>query len=123
NENQTDVMTAPTKFSKNKFKTDYLAVPIHFEYRFGKEFEYKVGLGGYVGYNLSAEQRLKYRDEGRRVKDFVRQDWNVNQWSYGLSFYMGIGDIALYAKYDLSPLFEDNVIDQYNLSVGLRLDM
>lgn len=123
NENQTDVMTAPTKFSKNKFKTGYLAVPVHFEYRYGKESEYRIGLGGYVGYNLSAEQRLKYRDDGRRVKDFIRQDWNVNQWNYGLSFYIGIGDISLYAKYDLNPLFRNNAVDQHNISVGLRLDI
>jgi len=29
----------------------------------------------------------------------------------------------LYLKYDLNPLFKDNVIDQNNISLGLRFDL
>jgi len=31
--------------------------------------------------------------------------------------------LSLYAKYDLNPLFQDNVVDEKNISLGLRFDL
>ena len=42
---------------------------------------------------------------------------------YGLSGYIGWGDLAIYAKYDLNPLFKDQAFDQNNISLGLRWDL
>lgn len=123
NGNITEVVDSGENLSKNKFANMYIAVPVHLEFNFGKDNDYKVGLGGFVGYNLFSEQRLKYRDNGRRIKDITRKDWNVNDFQYGLSAYLGYGIISLYAKYDLNPLFRNNPIDQHNLSIGVRLDL
>ncbi|GAL68721.1 hypothetical protein [Jejuia pallidilutea] len=42
---------------------------------------------------------------------------------YGISTYVAIGDTALYLKYDLSPIFKDQIVDQNNISIGVRFDM
>jgi len=36
---------------------------------------------------------------------------------------VSFGNVALYAKYDLSPLFKDQSINQNNISLGLRFDL
>ncbi len=123
NGNQTDVMESPVNFSKNKFRNVYLTLPVHLEFNAGNSGEYKLGLGGFVGYNTSSEQRLKFRENGRRIKDITRKDWNVNDWNYGLSVYVGCGPLSVYAKYDLNPLFRNNTVEQHNLSLGIRLDL
>ena len=121
NGNLTEVVDFGQNLTKNKFVNVYLAVPVHLEFRLKGNF--KAGLGGFAGYNLYSEQRLKYRDNGRKIKDITRKDWNVNDFQYGLSGYIGFGGISLYAKYDLNPLFRNNAVEQRNISVGLRLDM
>jgi len=123
NGNQTDVMQSSVNFSKNKFRNVYLTLPVHLEFNIGKSDEYRIGLGGFAGYNTSSEQRLKFRENGRRIKDMTRKDWNVNDWNYGLSAYAGYGPLSIYAKYDLNPLFRNNAVDQHNFSIGVRLDM
>ena len=123
NGNQTDVMQSSVNFSKNKFRNVYLTLPVHLEFNIGKSDEYRIGLGGFAGYNTSSEQRLKFRENGRRIKDMTRKDWNVNDWNYGLSAYAGYGPLSIYAKYDLNPLFRNNTVEQHNLSLGIRLDL
>ncbi len=123
NGNMTEVVDFGQNLTKNKFVNVYVSVPVHLEFNFGRKDNYKVGIGGFVGYNLYSEQRLKYRDDGRKIKDITRKDWNVNDFQYGLSAYIGVGGVSLYAKYDLNPLFRNNAIEQRNISVGVRLDM
>ena len=35
-------------------------------------------------------------------------DFNVNNFIYGLSAYIGYKETSLYVKYDLNPIFENN---------------
>ena len=52
----------------------------------------------------------------------MKGDFNVNKFGYGLSTYVGYGATSLYLKYDLNPLFNDNVVKQNNVSLGVRFD-
>ncbi|HCW64072.1 MAG TPA: hypothetical protein DG752_05345, partial [Leeuwenhoekiella sp.] len=56
-------------------------------------------------------------------KDKFKQNYNTNNFIYGLSGYIAFGDTALYVKYDLNPIFKNNPVEQRNFSVGLRFDM
>lgn len=122
NGNQTVLEEAPTHLRKSKFNNTYLTLPVHLQLNFGKRNKYKAGIGGFVGYNISSTQNLKYTENGRRIKDITQADWNVNNWQYGLSTYIGVGGISLYAKYDLNPLFRNNAVDQHNFSIGIRIN-
>lgn len=120
---------------KSKFRLDNLVFPLHFEfgpsnrrqYQDGTYFsthkKFRVGLGGYAGFNLGKIQKLKYKENGDRVKQKIKHDFNTNEFIYGLSAYVGWGDMALYAKYDLNPIFETPNAELRNISIGLRFDI
>ena len=82
-----------------------------------------MGLGGYVGFQIDSFQKLKYRLEGSREKQKLREDLNMNKFVYGISFYMTVFNVAIYTKYDLSPIFKNQKIPQHNISLGVRFDI
>lgn len=112
-----------------------LVIPVHLEFDFtpkkvvGDKTYYpihksfRVGLGGYTGFNVKEKQILKYNDsDDNKVKQKTKGDFNVNDFVYGVSAYVGYSDISLYVKYDLQTVFQNNDIDQNNLSLGIRFD-
>lgn len=125
----------PEELNKSKFRMDNIVIPVHFEFgastkretensvRYYTAKKFKLGLGGYAGFNMGTRQKLKYRQNGERVKDKIRRDYNTSNLVYGVSGYLSFGSAGLYAKYDLSPIFKNQAIDQHNLSVGVRFDM
>ena len=68
-------------------------------------------------------QKLKYKEDGNRIKNKQRGGFEVNEFVYGVSGYVALGGVALYAKYDLNPLFKNQSVDQNNISLGVRFDM
>ncbi|MGO4913175.1 hypothetical protein [Leeuwenhoekiella sp. W20_SRS_FM14] len=132
---QTVLETYPINLDKAKFRMDNLVFPVHFEFgpstkregdnyfRYSTKDKFKLGLGGYAGFNLLTIQKLKYEENGEDRKDKFKQNFNTNNFIYGLSGYVALGDVALFVKYDLNTIFKDNPIEQRNISVGLRFDM
>lgn len=120
---------------KSKFRTDNLVFPLHFEFgpskkteganylRYNTNNQFKIGLGGYAGFNIGQRQKLKYKVDGDKKKDKLKGNYNTNEFVYGLSSYVSLGGIALYVKYDLNPLFKDPNIEMRNISFGLRFDV
>ena len=135
NDGQIEVQEFQGNLDKAKFRTTNLVFPVHLEFGPSKKIEkkdyfrystykqIKFGLGGYAGFNLSNMQKLKYKEDGGRVKNKDYDGYEVTEFIYGLSGYVALGDVALYVKYDLNPLFKNQAIDQNNISVGLRFDM
>lgn len=133
--NQTTLETSPIHLNDSRFRNVYVVIPAHLEFDFSKKemkddkriFRthqgFRVGLGGYFGANIKSKQILKFEDEdGNKVKQKTKGDFNVNDFIYGASAYIGYKEVALYAKYDISPLFADNAVDQNNISFGVRFD-
>lgn len=135
NGEQTDLEVYPLDLKKSKFRQDNLVFPVHFEFgpsekeekenyfRYNTHNKLKFGIGGYAGFNLSSRQKLKFKENGEDVKLKLKDDYNTNNFIYGVSAYLGWRGTALYAKYDLNPIFKDNPIEQRNVSLGLRFDM
>ena len=134
-DDQTVLEEHSTDLDKSKFRLDNLVFPLHFEVGPSKRKEYKdrvhystdgqfrIGLGGYAGFNLGKRQKLKYQVDGERIKQKMKHDYNVNEFVYGLSAYVGWGDTSAYVKYDLNPIFESPNQELRNISVGLRFDL
>jgi len=133
--NKTILVDAGRNIDVARLRYVNLVVPAHLEFDFTKkkmngdktyfpsQRSLRVGLGGYAGVNVKEKQIVKYRnDNGNDVKDKTKGDYNVNDFVYGVSGYIGYRDISLYAKYDLQPIFANNEIDQNNLSLGIRFD-
>ncbi len=120
---------------KSKFRSDNLVFPLHFEFgpskktegadyiRYSTNSQFKIGVGGYAGFNIGERQKLKYKVDGDKKKDKLKGDYNTNDFVYGLSSYVSLGGTALYVKYDLNPLFKDPNLEMRNISFGLRFDI
>jgi len=68
-------------------------------------------------------QKIKYERQGDDLKDKLKNQYNVNEFVYGVSGYVSMGDAALYAKLYLSPLFKNQIEDLHTLSLGLKFDL
>jgi hypothetical protein len=132
---QTMLEEFPEELKKSKLSITNLVFPLHFEFgpskridrdtyfRYSTSNQFKVGIGGYAGFNIGTRQKLKYSIDGEKVKDKIKRSFNATSLVYGLSGYIAFDDTALYVKYDLSPMFKDQTIKQNNISVGVRFDM
>ena len=131
----TSIVESAVKFDKSLLRNVNLVVPVHFELDLTKKYVvdgesyirshdgFRMGLGGYVGLNLRSKMKLKFEDElGNTVKQSIKNDYNAENFVYGLSAYIGYGSTSLYAKYDLNNVFENNPIAENNLSIGIRFD-
>jgi len=135
NGKQTDLVVSAVHLDESRFRNVYIVVPLHLEFDFTKkeirdDVNYfrthkgiRVGLGGYGGFRVKSKQILCFDDaSGNGVEQRTKGNYNVNDFNYGLSTYVGYRSTSLYLKYDLQPLFEKNVVDQNNISLGLRFD-
>lgn len=132
---QTNLQEFEYELDKSKFRMDNLVVPVYLEFgpsrykeykdhfRYSLDDQFRIGLGGYAGFNLGARQKLKYTRDGERVKDKLKRGYNTSDLIYGLAGYIGVEGVLLYVKYDLNPIFENATVDEHNLSLGLRFDL
>jgi molybdopterin-binding protein len=141
NGDQTILQTNASNPAFNSIRIDdarlrnvYLVAPLHLEFDFsGKTVKedrtyfkthqsWRVGLGGYIGTRLKTKQILQYQVDNHEVTDKYKGGYNTSNFIYGLSSYIGYGATSLYVKYDLNPIFKDNLVKQNNVSLGLRFD-
>ena len=125
NGKETTLETNPVHMKDSRFRNLNLVAPVHLEFDFSKVRHegFRVGLGGYAGVNVKTKQIIKYDIEDYKSRQVTKGDFNVNDFIYGVSTYVGYGNTSLYLKYDLNPLFKDNAVDQNNISLGLRFDL
>lgn len=132
---QTELQEFNFELKKSKLRMDNLVFPLHLEFgpsklkkteekiRYSLRNQFRIGVGGYAGFNLGTRQKLKYDRNGDNVKDKLRRGYNTNELVYGLSAYAGVDGVLLYVKYDLNPVFKDALVPQRNVSLGLRFDL
>ncbi len=118
----------------SRFRNVNLVFPVHFELDFSPTKEkngakifrshesFRIGLGGYTGFSVKSKQVQRFESAGYDTRATTKGDWNTNDFIYGLSAYAGYGQISLYAKYDINPLFRHNTVEQRNASIGIRFD-
>jgi hypothetical protein len=132
--NQTNLESSSIDLKDSRFRNVYLVMPLHLEFDFsgknekdGKSYfkthdNFRLGLGGYFGTRIKSKQVLQYDSNNHEVNYKEKGDFNVNNFIYGVSAYVGYKATSLYVKYDLNPMFENNVIKQNNISLGVRFD-
>lgn len=136
--NQTVTAPSAKELRKNYayFRNTYVTIPISLDFtttskvyneanrRFTTKEGINFGIGGYVGYNINSKQFIRYENtDGYKVSEQQKGDWNVNDFQYGLTAYAGKDHFKVVLKYDLSPVFSNNVVDQNYWSVGLQLGL
>ncbi len=137
NGDSTSLATSPIDLNKSKFKNVQLVLPVLFELDFSQprfsesdqKMRYRtnrsvrLGAGGFVGINLKSKQVLKYKENDIKARDKQKGDFNVNNFVYGLSAFVGHRDMSFYVKYNLNELFDASASVQNNISFGLRFDL
>lgn len=132
--NQTTLQTNSINTDDSRFKNVYLVFPVHLELDFTKtKIEngktifnshegFRFGIGGYAGINLKSKQYLEFKSNDNETSTETKGDFNTSNFIYGISTYISYGETGLYVKYDLNPLFRDNIVKQNNVSLGVRWD-
>lgn len=136
NGGQTDLETSAINLKDSRFRSVYITAPIHLEFDFTKSKKndegktifkshenVRFGIGGYAGFRVKSKQILKYSDNGHDETLKEKNGFNVNDFIYGVSTYIGYKETSLYLKYDLNPMFKDNAVKQNNISLGVRFDL
>ena len=131
---QTNLEVFPYELEDSRFKNVYLVAPLHLEFDFsGNKSKYgnssfsthkgvRFGIGGYGGFRIKSKQKMYYNIDDDKIRIKTKGDFNANDFIYGVSTYLGYKATSLYLKYDLNPLFENNDVDQNNISLGVRFD-
>lgn len=113
------------ELKKSKLGLNNIIIPVHFEIgKVNSQYRstgFRFGLGGYLGFNMSAVQTIKYKESGHKVKERIVNNYNTNNFIYGLDVYFGWRWITLYVKYDLNTIFSHNLIEEHDGSIGIRL--
>jgi hypothetical protein len=125
----------PLELDKSLVRFTNVVVPVYLEFGPSKQIDdnnyisfsesrmFKIGLGGYAGINIESMQKLKYEENGIKEKHKIKRNYNTTDFVYGVGAYIGYDVFSLFAKYDLSPLFENQLEDKHLLTLGLRIDL
>lgn len=133
---QTYLETATVNLDDSRFRNVYLVAPLHLEFDFTPKKQsadgsktyfrthqsVRLGIGGYGGFRIKSKQKLCFEEDDLNVDTKQKGDFNVSDFTYGLSSYIGYKAVSLYVKYDLNTIFKHNNIDQNNVSLGMRFD-
>lgn len=138
--NQTYLATSNLDLEESRLRNVYLAAPFHLEFDFTpKKYSkdgttsyfrthesIRLGIGGYAGVRIKSKQLLHIEVDGDTEKTKQKGDFNVSDFNYGLSTYIGYRATSLYVKYDMNPLFKKNSdinhVPLNNVSFGIRWD-
>lgn len=110
-------------FDKNELQTWYLNVPLelHFETNPSNDSRsFRLSAGGFAGIFLNAQ----YEQEYDIYEVTVNDDFNLNNFRYGLTGSIGYGWFNLYGNYALNGLFSEDGDGGYAVSplnVGIKV--
>lgn len=137
NGNQTTLEDIGFDLKKSRLNNLSFAIPVHLELDFSKpqyhkkteqtylrsQRGFRLGLGGFFSVRTHTSQFIKYKADGKDIKQTEIYHFNMNNFNFGPSVYFGYRDVSIYAKYDVNPVFKNNPEDINTLSIGLRLDI
>ncbi|WP_234736396.1 outer membrane beta-barrel protein [Tellurirhabdus bombi] len=67
---------------------------------------FHIGVGPYVNYRIDSYTKVKPDNMGA---DRSHSNFHLNDFRYGMMMHLGLARVNFFAKYDLSPLFKDNL--------------
>jgi hypothetical protein len=110
-------------YSKNRFSSNYLVLPLSFDFRTHKDrndkrFDFTVGPE--AGFLIDGMQK-QISSESGKTKDF--NDFHFTRFEYGAFTRIGYGNLGIYGKYWFNDMFENspNQAGLKSFSFGLTL--
>jgi hypothetical protein len=119
---------------KSQLITNYLEVPLELKYSSNPEdptrtFKFSLGVRG--GVLINSFTKVKYREDGEKIKIKSKQPYNLSPFRYSLYAKIGGGNFSIFGYYNLTPLFKsgrgpvyittETPTDMQNFTVGISL--
>ena len=110
-------------YDRNSLRAWYVTVPLMFNIETNPKKSsrsFRLGAGGFVGLRLSTN----YREKWDIFDNKTRNNFNFNQFRYGVNAQIGYGWVTLYGNLALNGLFDADNNDVYDLlpiNVGVQL--
>ncbi|HEY0740265.1 MAG TPA: outer membrane beta-barrel protein [Chryseosolibacter sp.] len=95
---------------KSQLVMNYFDVPASIRYCAkpdNRKNSFSVSLGVKGGVLVSSHAKIKYAQGDDIVKEKIKRRWGLNQFRYGVTGAVGLGNVSLFAFYNMVPLFED----------------
>ncbi len=110
-------------FSKNKLRATYLQVPLLMGFRMGNlDNPFGVQFGVVGSYKIGSAVKQKYTVAGSKIKDKIRDDYNLNPFKLEAIARLSVDDFGFYAKYSFTELFEaGRAPELYPFSIGVTI--
>ncbi|HVW96566.1 MAG TPA: outer membrane beta-barrel protein [Mucilaginibacter sp.] len=110
-------------YSKNRFSSSYLRIPLSFDFRTNEDFRGKqmhFVFGPDAGILLNGRVKQISHENGKQKID---DDYHFTHFRYGAFVRMGYGDMGIFAKYYFNDMFENSPAQQglKNFSFGFTL--
>ena len=92
-------------------------VPVDFKYYFGSgsldKRRFFIGVGAEIGFLLNSSTKVKQTINNIANTTKSKNDFGLNDFKYGVSFQIGVGNFNIYYKKHLSNLFDSNSLPLY----------
>lgn len=111
-------------YSKNRFKTWFINVPVMLEWNPGshKNKSFHLSAGAILGLNLQTKMKYKYTYEGVAKKVKNKQSFNTNPFRTNLTVRAGVGWFTVFGTYSVTSLFEKGRGPElYPFAVGVSI--
>lgn len=112
-------------FSRNRFRTGYINLPLLFHLNTRSRPSKSVGFvfGAVTGLRLFEIYRVKYFEAGQRVDYNISRNWKTNRFNLEARAGITYGGIQLFATHFVNPLFTKNVgPDLFPFTIGLSFN-
>lgn len=129
-----DILENGSMVRKAKFRQDQIVFPLHLEIggadrkeyedgrvRFREDGKFRVGLGGFVGFNTSSRLKLKYELDGRDIKETRINNFDNETFLYGVDAYLGWEDITFFGRLNLNNVFKTGSENAQYVAFGIRI--
>jgi hypothetical protein len=110
-------------YSKNRFSSSYLRIPLSFDFRTNENSEGKRAhfvVGPDAGFLLGGRVKQISKEKGKQKID---DDYHFTRFRYGGFVRFGYGDMGIFAKYYFNDMFENSPEQKglKNFSFGFTL--
>lgn len=110
-------------YNKNKLRATYLHIPVKLNFEskpYSKKNSLRINAGFYGDVMLKGKMVQKINKSKNKVKD----DFNLNNFQYGLLGEIGYGAVNFYGTYGLNGLFKEDKDNGYSVrpvTVGVKI--
>jgi hypothetical protein len=96
--------------TKSKIRTSFIRVPVLFEFQVPAskpKNRFWISGGIIFGYQIWEYTKIKYKELDKNKSLKTRNDLQINDFRYSLSFRMGYKRIKIFSEYSLQPFFKN----------------